>query len=252
MSSTLSCFCAVTSKQICQRWNIFFILFQGIDIKPLYTKMDTDHVEDEIPGKYPFTRGPYPTMYTGRPWTIRQASTKSTERSEVVIFFVALRVWSFPLFLLPILNVSCLIFSTLASARWKKVTSFTERTSRRVNRVSVSLSIWQLIEGKHCICNSRWRGNAQERCKKENFNENFNDSNCDKIVLLSCRYDSDNPRVEGDVGMAGVAIDAVEDMKVGLSKISMRFLEKSFSPDFASLGAQHVFAFNRDCLKVCH
>jgi methylmalonyl-CoA mutase N-terminal domain/subunit len=27
-------------------------------------------------------------------------------------------------------------------------------------------------------------------------------------------YDSDNPRVEGDVGMAGVAIDSVEDMKV--------------------------------------
>lgn len=28
------------------------------------------------------------------------------------------------------------------------------------------------------------------------------------------RYDSDNPRVKGDVGMAGVAIDSVEDMKV--------------------------------------
>ena len=27
-------------------------------------------------------------------------------------------------------------------------------------------------------------------------------------------YDSDNPRVHGDVGMAGVAIDSVEDMKV--------------------------------------
>ena len=24
------------------------------------------------PGKYPFTRGVYPTMYTGRPWTMRQ------------------------------------------------------------------------------------------------------------------------------------------------------------------------------------
>ena len=27
-------------------------------------------------------------------------------------------------------------------------------------------------------------------------------------------YDSDNPRVSGDVGMAGVAIDTVEDMKI--------------------------------------
>lgn len=28
-------------------------------------------------------------------------------------------------------------------------------------------------------------------------------------------YDSDHPRVSGDVGMAGVAVDSVEDMKVG-------------------------------------
>ena len=48
---------------------------QGIDIKPLYTKADTEHIQDEIPGKFPFTRGPYPTMYTGRPWTIRQVRT---------------------------------------------------------------------------------------------------------------------------------------------------------------------------------
>lgn len=31
---------------------------------------------------------------------------------------------------------------------------------------------------------------------------------------VSVRYDSDNPRVHGDVGMAGVAVDSVEDMKV--------------------------------------
>ena len=48
---------------------------QGIDIKPLYTKADAEHIQDEIPGKFPFTRGPYPTMYTGRPWTIRQVRT---------------------------------------------------------------------------------------------------------------------------------------------------------------------------------
>ena len=51
---------------------------QGIDIKPLYTKDDTAHMEKELPGKYPFTRGPYPTMYTGRPWTIRQYAGFST------------------------------------------------------------------------------------------------------------------------------------------------------------------------------
>ena len=34
------------------------------------------------------------------------------------------------------------------------------------------------------------------------------------MLLYFYRYDSDNPRVHGDVGMAGVAIDSVEDMKV--------------------------------------
>ena len=33
-------------------------------------------------------------------------------------------------------------------------------------------------------------------------------------LATHCGYDSDNPRVEGDVGMAGVAIDTVEDMRV--------------------------------------
>ena len=51
---------------------IIYHLTQGINIKPAYTKTDTQHSEEEIPGKFPFTRGPYPTMYTNRPWTIRQ------------------------------------------------------------------------------------------------------------------------------------------------------------------------------------
>lgn len=32
----------------------------------------------ELPGKAPFTRGPYPTMYSQRPWTIRQYAGFST------------------------------------------------------------------------------------------------------------------------------------------------------------------------------
>src|SRR5436305_72128 len=44
----------------------------GIEIKPVYTAEDVDELELEPPGEYPFTRGPYPTMYRGRPWTIRQ------------------------------------------------------------------------------------------------------------------------------------------------------------------------------------
>ena len=43
----------------------------GIEIKPVYTAEDAE-VELELPGEFPFTRGPYPDMYRGRPWTIRQ------------------------------------------------------------------------------------------------------------------------------------------------------------------------------------
>src|SRR5216684_2777019 len=43
----------------------------GIEIKPVYTAGDAPD-ELELPGEFPFTRGPYEDMYRGRPWTIRQ------------------------------------------------------------------------------------------------------------------------------------------------------------------------------------
>src|SRR4051794_32863867 len=43
----------------------------GIEIRPVYTAEDAP-AERELPGEYPFTRGPYRDMYRGRPWTIRQ------------------------------------------------------------------------------------------------------------------------------------------------------------------------------------
>jgi methylmalonyl-CoA mutase N-terminal domain/subunit len=43
----------------------------GIELKPVYSAEDVEG-ELEAPGEYPFTRGPYPDMYRGRPWTIRQ------------------------------------------------------------------------------------------------------------------------------------------------------------------------------------
>jgi methylmalonyl-CoA mutase N-terminal domain/subunit len=43
----------------------------GIEIKPVYTADDA-HGDLELPGEFPFTRGPYRDMYRGRPWTIRQ------------------------------------------------------------------------------------------------------------------------------------------------------------------------------------
>jgi len=44
----------------------------GIDLKPVYTADNVPQLELELPGEFPFTRGPYPDMYRGRPWTIRQ------------------------------------------------------------------------------------------------------------------------------------------------------------------------------------
>src|SRR6187551_3313770 len=44
----------------------------GIEIKPVYTDEDVADLELELPGEFPFTRGPHKDMYRGRPWTIRQ------------------------------------------------------------------------------------------------------------------------------------------------------------------------------------
>jgi methylmalonyl-CoA mutase N-terminal domain/subunit len=44
----------------------------GIEVKPVYGAQDAGGRGLEPPGEFPFTRGPYPDMYRGRPWTIRQ------------------------------------------------------------------------------------------------------------------------------------------------------------------------------------
>ncbi len=53
---------------------------EGIKIKPLYTSVDNKNIShlDSYPGEPPFLRGPKATMYTGRPWTIRQYAGFST------------------------------------------------------------------------------------------------------------------------------------------------------------------------------
>ncbi|KRZ62912.1 Methylmalonyl-CoA mutase, mitochondrial [Trichinella nativa] len=108
---------------------------EGINLKPIYTKADCENIEDELPGVFPFTRGPYPTMYTSRPWTIRQYAGFSTVE-ESNKFYRA----------------------NIAAGQQGLSVAFDLATHRG--------------------------------------------------------YDSDNPRVHGDVGMAGVAVDSVEDMKV--------------------------------------
>src|SRR5216117_3333738 len=54
----------------------------GIEIEPVYEAQDAPRPL-EPPGEFPFTRGPHPTMYRGRPWTIRQyAGFASAEESN--------------------------------------------------------------------------------------------------------------------------------------------------------------------------
>ncbi|KAJ3209442.1 hypothetical protein HK099_008515, partial [Clydaea vesicula] len=120
---------------------------EGINVKPLYSKQDIEGLEDEIPGKFPFTRGPYASMYTHRPWTIRQYAGFSTVEESNKFYR-----------------------KNLAAGQQGLSVAFDLATHRG--------------------------------------------------------YDSDHPRVVGDVGMAGVAIDTVEDMKklfegIPLNKMSV-------------------------------
>ncbi|KAJ2645871.1 hypothetical protein IW137_001673, partial [Coemansia sp. RSA 1287] len=104
---------------------------------------DTKDLAKETPGVYPYTRGPYATMYTYRPWTIRQYAGFSTVE-ESNRFYKA----------------------NLAAGQQGLSVAFDLATHRG--------------------------------------------------------YDSDHPRVLGDVGMAGVAIDSVEDMKILFDGISLK------------------------------
>jgi methylmalonyl-CoA mutase len=107
---------------------------EGITIKQSYTAADTPQYTDEFPGFAPYRRGPYPTMYTSQPWTIRQYAGFSTAEDSNAFYRINL-------------------------AKGQK-------------GLSIAFDL------------PTHRG-----------------------------YDSDHPRVTGDVGMAGVAIDSILDMR---------------------------------------
>ena len=58
----------------------------GLPFEPLYGPEALDGFEPETllgdPGEYPFTRGVYPSMYTGRPWTMRQYAGFGTAKES--------------------------------------------------------------------------------------------------------------------------------------------------------------------------
>lgn len=60
--------------------DLLFETNEQIKLKPLYTKEDREGLEhlEDLPGLPPYTRGPYPTMYVNRPWTVRQYAGFST------------------------------------------------------------------------------------------------------------------------------------------------------------------------------
>ena len=57
---------------------------EGIPHRPLYTAADLAEVAHlgSLPGFAPFVRGPYPTMYVEKPWTVRQYAGFSTARES--------------------------------------------------------------------------------------------------------------------------------------------------------------------------
>jgi methylmalonyl-CoA mutase, N-terminal domain len=64
----------------------------GIEVEPVYTVADAPARELERPGEFPFTRGPYETMYRGRPWTIRQyAGYGSAEETNARFHYLLAR-----------------------------------------------------------------------------------------------------------------------------------------------------------------
>src|SRR5690606_10112467 len=65
---------------------------EGIRIKPLDTKAGLGGLDfiDSLPGEAPFVRGPYATMYRGRPWTVRQYAGFSTAEESNAFYRKAL------------------------------------------------------------------------------------------------------------------------------------------------------------------
>ncbi|CCV06372.1 methylmalonyl-CoA mutase [Mesorhizobium metallidurans STM 2683] len=65
---------------------------EGIAVKPLYTAEDIEGIAhlETMPGQQPFVRGPRATMYSGRPWTIRQYAGFSTAEASNAFYRKAL------------------------------------------------------------------------------------------------------------------------------------------------------------------
>lgn len=137
---------------------LFYETNEQIKLKASYTEADLDGAGHlgTLPGIAPYLRGPYPTMYVNRPWTIRQYAGFSTAEESNAFY----------------------------------------RRNLEMGQKGLSVA----------------------------------------FDLATHRgYDSDHPRVEGDVGKAGVAIDSILDMKVLFDGIPLDKMSVSMTMNGAVL-----------------
>ncbi len=137
---------------------------EGIEIAAHYTARDLEGLDalDTWPGLTPFLRGPYPTMYTTRPWTIRQYAGFSTAEESNAFYR-----------------------RNLAAGQKGLSVAFDLATHRG--------------------------------------------------------YDSDHPRVRGDVGMAGVAIDSIYDARTLFDGIPLDQMSVSMTMNGAVLPVMALY-----------
>lgn len=144
--------------------DLLFETNEQIKLKSLYTEEDLEgleHINDK-PGLAPYTRGPYPTMYVNRPWTVRQYAGFSTAEESNAFY----------------------------------------RRNLAMGQKGLSVA----------------------------------------FDLATHRgYDSDHPRVVGDVGKAGVAIDSVLDMKTLFNGIPLDQMSVSMTMNGAVLPIMAFF-----------
>ena len=135
-----------------------YVTNEGIEVNSVYNKediQDAKHLND-VAGIAPNTRGPYPTMYVARPWTVRQYAGFSTAEESNAFY----------------------------------------RRNLAMGQKGLSVA----------------------------------------FDLATHRgYDSDHPRVTGDVGKAGVAIDSVEDAKILFDGIPLDQMSVSMTMNGAVL-----------------
>jgi methylmalonyl-CoA mutase len=150
---------------------------EQIPVRPLYSAADLNGVDhhDTMPGVPPFLRGPYPTMYVLRPWTVRQYAGFSTARDS-----------------------NALYRRNLAAGQMGLSIAFDLATHRG--------------------------------------------------------YDSDHPRVAGDVGMAGVGIDSILDMRTLFDGIPLDRMSVSMTMNGAVLPvlALYIVAAEEQGVKPEH